>query len=322
MNMQQSKRPSRASISRHKLWAFWPTVLLAAAGTAAAQLPPLYVDPQSTAATWAANNPSDGRVADIRNRIANQPGARWFGGWSGEIGAAVGHYVGTAWYNGRTPILVAYNIPARDCGQYSAGGAGSLQAYRDWIRAFATAVGNRAAIVVLEPDALPQLDCLDAAGKSARLELFRYAVAQFTALAPQTYLYLDIGNSAWLTPAEAATRLANAGVAGARGFSLNVSNYRTDGESNPYGVAVANALRQRGLEKTFVVDTSRNGYGPNGTQWCDPAGRKLGLTPRVNAAGSAPEMALWIKAPGESDGCAAPAGTFSPDLAYKMIYGY
>ena len=299
-----------------------PALLLAASATAAAALPPLYVDPQSTAAIWARNNPSDGRVTDIRNRIANQPGARWFGDWSGAIGAAVGNFVGAAAANGRTPVLVAYNIPARDCGQFSAGGAGSLQAYRDWIRAFAAAVGNRQAIVVLEPDALPQLDCLDAAGKSARLELFRYAVAQFTALAPGAYLYLDIGNSAWLAPAIAAARLVDAGVAGARGFSLNVSNYRTDAESNPYGVAVANALRQRGLQKNFVVDTSRNGNGPNGTQWCDPAGRKLGVTPRMNAAGSAPEMALWIKSPGESDGCAAAAGTFSPELAYKMIYGF
>lgn len=315
---QHAKRPHLATLAKRLL----PSLSLLACTGAAAALPPLYVDPQSTAAIWAGNNPSDGRVTDIRNRIANQPGARWFGGWSGEIGAAVGHFVGTAWYYGRTPVLVAYNIPARDCGQYSAGGAGSLQAYRDWIRAFATAVGNRPAIVVLEPDALPQLDCLDAAGKSARLELLRYAVAQFAALAPGAYLYLDIGNSAWLTPAEAATRLVNAGVAGARGFALNVSNYRTDAESNPYGVAVANALRQRGLEKTFVVDTSRNGNGPNGTQWCDPAGRKLGVSPRVNPAGSTPEMVLWIKSPGESDGCAAPAGTFSPDLAYKMIYGY
>ncbi len=284
--------------------------------------PALYVDPESTAAIWTRNNPADGRAADIGNRIANQPGARWFGGWSGEIGAAVGNYVGTASYYGRTPILVAYNIPARDCGLHSAGGAASMQVYRDWIRAFATAVGTRPAIVILEPDALPQLDCLDAAGKSARLELFRYAVGQFSALAPRAYLYLDIGNSAWLAPEEAATRLVDAGIAGARGFALNVSNYRTDAESNPYGVALSNALRNRGMSKTFVVDTSRNGKGPDGKKWCDPAGRKLGVAPRVNPAGSAPEMTLWIKSPGESDGCAGPAGTFVPDLAYKMIYGY
>lgn len=33
-------------------------------------------------------------------------------------------------------------------------------------------------------------------------------------------------------------------------------------------------------------------------------------------------MTLWIKSPGEADGCAAAAGAFSPELAYKLIYGY
>ncbi len=285
--------------------------------------PNLYVDPQSTAAIWVRNNPGDGRTYDINARIATQAGARWFGNWNADIGAAVGAYVGAAAAAGRTPVLVAYNIPQRDCGQASAGGAGSIAAYQDWIRAFATAIATREAVVVLEPDALPQLDCLDAAGKDARLQLFRYAVLQFNTLAPRVSLYLDIGNSAWLAPSEAATRLYNAGVANARGFSLNVSNYRLDSESNPYGIAVSNALQQqRGWGKAFVVDTSRNGNGPNGTLWCDPAGRKIGVAPHVNAAGSQPEMTLWVKSPGEADGCAAAAGTFVPDLAYKLIYGY
>jgi endoglucanase len=282
----------------------------------------LYSDPQSSAAVWVRNNPSDGRAADIGARIANQAGARWFGNWNADVRSAVASYVGAAAAAARTPVLVAYNIPGRDCGQYSSGGSASAAAYQDWIRNFATGIGNRDAVVVLEPDALPQLDCLDAAGKDSRLQLFRYAVSQFSSLAPRTKLYLDIGNSAWLAPSEAATRLVNAGVANARGFSLNVSNYRTDAESNAYGVSVTNALQQRGLAKTFVVDTSRNGNGPLGTEWCDPAGRKIGLTPRINAAGSQPEMALWIKSPGEADGCAAAAGTFVPELAYKLIYGY
>lgn len=282
----------------------------------------LYSDPQSSAAVWVRNNPNDGRAAAIGANIANRAGAKWFGGWSGDVRSAVASYVGAAAAAARTPVLVAYNIPARDCGQHSSGGAGSITAYQDWIRAFAGGIGSRDAVVVLEPDALPQLDCLDAAGKDARLQMIRYAVSQFSSLAPRTRLYLDIGNSNWLAPAEAATRLVNAGVANARGFSLNVSNYRTDSESNAYGVAVTNALQQRGLAKTFVVDTSRNGNGPLGSEWCDPAGRKIGVAPRVNPAGSQPEMALWIKAPGEADGCAAAAGAFVPELAYKLIYGY
>jgi endoglucanase len=300
-----------------------PAHAAAPAEPATSAFPALYVDPQSSAAAWVSAHPDDGRAAEIARHIASQPGARWFGGWSGEISAAVGQHMQAAVQARRTPLMVAYNIPDRDCGQHSAGGESSASAYQNWITGFARAIGERPAIVILEPDALPQLDCLDTPGKAARMQLFQYAVQQFYDLAPRTLLYIDIGNSDWLKPDEAARRLLLAGVASAQGFSLNVSNYRSESESKAYGVAVGEALQAMvGWRKPFVIDTSRNGAGPNGKQWCDAAGRKLGLPPRINSAGSQPEMHLWIKAPGESDGCAGPAGSFVPELAYKLIHGW
>ncbi len=299
-----------------------PNPTITVTGTGCVEIvTPLYIDPNSTAAIWSNANPSDGRKADIYAQIASQPSARWFGNWSGDIGAAVNSYVSAAAAVNQTPALVAYNIVGRDCGLYSAGGAGTSAAYQDWIRAFAAAIGSRKAIVILEPDALPQMDCLSAANQADRLALIKYAVAQFKPTGAS--LYLDIGNSAWLTPDVAAARLNSAGIGDAHGFSLNVSNYRTDAEANPYGAAVAASLQsQFGYSRPFVVDTSRNGNGPLGTEWCDPAGRKIGKKPTRNGAGAQPEMTLWIKSPGEADGCAATAGTFAPDLAYKLIYGY
>jgi len=38
---------------------------------------------------------------------------------------------------GAVPVFVAYNIPFRDCAQYSAGGASTNAAYRTWIRGVA-----------------------------------------------------------------------------------------------------------------------------------------------------------------------------------------
>lgn len=281
-----------------------------------------YVDPTSDPAIWVVANSSDTRAADIRSRLASQPIAKWFGGWSGDIGAAVDTYMKAAAAAGRTPSLVAYNIPGRDCGQYSAGGANSLSGYQSWIHDFAAAIGARSAIVILEPDALPQITCLSAEGQAGRLQIINYAVAQFKTLAPNTWVYLDIGHSAWLSVSDAATRLAAAGIANARGFSLNVSNYRTDAESKAYGIAVSAALQQQtGTASHFVVDTSRNGNGPLGSEWCDPAGRKIGVAPTRYTDGSQPEMNLWIKVPGDADGCAATAGTFVPDLAVKLISG-
>lgn len=290
--------------------------------TSSTQVKPFYVDQASNAAIWVSNNAGDGRAAAIKANIADQPMAKWLGGWVADIGAAVGDYVGKASALQQIPVLVAYNIPERDCGQYSAGGANSIEGYRTWIRTFAAAIGNRQALVILEPDALPQLDCLSAQGKTDRLQMMLYAVNQFKTLAPNAWLYLDIGNSDWLTSGDAANRLISAGIANAHGFSLNVSNYKTDADTNAYGIAVSNALQQQqGFTKPFVVDTSRNGNGPGNT-WCDPTGRKLGVKPKRNPTGSQPEMILWIKSPGDSDGCAGPAGAFVPELAYKLIYGY
>ncbi len=289
--------------------------------TATNQALMFYVDPGSNAVIWGNNNPGDGRTAAIKANIADKPTAMWFGEWIADIGAAVNAYVGRADALKQMPLLVAYNIPGRDCGQYSAGGAGSIAGYQTWIHSFAAAIGQRKALVILEPDAIPQLDCLSAEGKTGRVQMIQYAINQFKTLAPNAWLYLDIGNSGWLTANDAANRLISVGIANVHGFSLNVSNYKTDAESNAYGIAINNALQQQqGFTKAFVVDTSRNGNGP-GSTWCDPAGRKLGVAPKQNAAGSQPEMTLWVKPPGNADGCAGTAGTFIPEMAYKLIYG-
>ena len=51
-------------------------------------------------------------------------------------------------------MLVAYNIPFRDCAQFSAGGATTPAEYEAWIDGFAAGIGDREAIVILEPDGL------------------------------------------------------------------------------------------------------------------------------------------------------------------------
>jgi endoglucanase len=42
-------------------------------------------------------------------------------------------------------------IPNRDCGGASAGGAPDFNAYRTWVQRFAAGLGNRTAVVLLEP---------------------------------------------------------------------------------------------------------------------------------------------------------------------------
>ncbi|QRO01796.1 glycoside hydrolase family 6 protein [Archangium violaceum] len=283
-----------------------------------------YVDPNSNPANWVRANGGDSRASRIQSSIASKPMARWFGNWNTDITSAVSGFVGAADAADKLPVLVAYNIPGRDCGSHSAGGAGSPDAYRAWISAFVTGLGNRPAIVIIEPDAVAQLDCLpNDTERQTRLGLLRYATEQLRDRAPNTWAYLDGGNAGWIAADTMAQRLESAGARNVRGFALNVSNFYTTAQSTSYGSAVNAALSSRyGYTRPFVVDTSRNGNGHNG-EWCNPAGRKLG-TPSQTGGGA--ELLLWVKVPGDSDGqCGIapgiPAGQFSPDLAIRLIDG-
>ncbi|MFC5183408.1 glycoside hydrolase family 6 protein [Actinomadura harenae] len=299
--------------------------LSAADAGAAAAASPFYVDPGTQAAAWVKAHPKDARAARIRASIVARPGAKWFGNWSGDITRAVSGYVGAARSQGKTPVLVAYNITDRDCGGASRGGAGSPAAYRTWISKFAAAIGNRPAIVVIEPDAVAQLDCLPKNAQAGRIALLKYATQQFKGKATRTRAYLDGGNAHWVAAATMAGRLDAAGVKNVRGFSVNVSNFFTTAESAAYAKKVDTALSSKyHYARGFVIDTSRNGHGGTPGKWCNPAGAKLGAAPRAGGSGS--DALLWVKVPGESDGpCGtAPkvqAGTFDPGLAMRLING-
>jgi hypothetical protein len=52
------------------------------------------------------------------------------------------------------PVLVAYNIPFRDCAQFSAGGATTMDEYMAWVDGLAAGMGHNETIVILEPDGL------------------------------------------------------------------------------------------------------------------------------------------------------------------------
>ncbi|MFC5816967.1 glycoside hydrolase family 6 protein [Nonomuraea harbinensis] len=281
-----------------------------------------YVDPNSNPATWVRNNPGDSRAARIQSSIASKPMARWVGGWSGDVGASVSAYVSAADSADKLPVLVAYNIPGRDaCGGHSGGGAGSEAEYRAWISAFASGIGDRPAVVVIEPDSLGDFACMDAAAIQARNRMLTYATEQFRDRAPNTWAYLDAGNAGWVPAATMAARLGDAGVGNIRGFAVNVSNYYPTGQSATYASAVNTAL---GGGAKWVIDTSRNGKGSNG-EWCNPAGRQIGTPAQLGGDGGT-EMLLWVKIPGDSDGnCGiapgTPAGQFSPDIAIRLIDG-
>lgn len=279
---------------------------------------PLYVEPYGTVRarerSLRGSRPDD---ADLLALIAAQPQGMWLGEWLRDVRGAVAARVKAGVAAGATPVLVAYNIPLRDCGGHSSGGASGPAAYRAWIGQLARGIGRAPAIVVLEPDALAGMGCLPRAQRRQRTALIRAAVATLSAL-PRTAVYIDAGNPGWIPARLMARRLRAAGVARARGFAVNVAGFTTTARSIAYGRSVS--ARAGGAR--FVVDTSRNGAGaPPSGEWCNPPDRALGTAPTAVTGEPLADGLLWVKRPGESDGLCndgPPAGTFWPEYALGL----
>jgi endoglucanase len=283
----------------------------------------LWVDPHSRAReqirAWASSRPDDARLLE---RIASRPQAEWL--TEPEPFGRADQVVDTVTRARSLPVLVAYFLPDRDCGLYSAGGARTAAEYRRWIAELARAIGTRPAVVILEPDGLAALDCLPPARRRLRTTLVRDAIERL-GRQPHVSVYVDAGHPAWHPAAVIAGRLRAAGIAGAQGFALNVSNYRTTRSLLAYGAKVSGLVGGR----HFVLDTSRNGRGPlpvaqqktEEDSWCNPPGRGLGHAPTARTGHPLADAYLWIKRPGESDGTCnggPAAGAWWPEQALEL----
>jgi endoglucanase len=315
-------------MSRRRLLTVLAGVTTIAAAAAAMVLAPVtaqaadsvfYVDPQTQAAQWVAANPTDSKMAVIRDRIASVPQGRWFTQNNPTtVASQVSTFTSAAATAGKIPILVIYNIPNRDCGGASSGGMPNHTAYRAWIDQVSSGLGGRPATIILEPDVLALMtNCQTPDQQAETRASIAYAGKKLKQGSAQARVYYDIGHSAWLSASEAAARAVAADIANsADGISTNVSNYRTTASEIAYAKSVISATGIARLQA--VIDTSRNGNGPLGSEWCDPAGRAIG-TPSTNQTGDAKiDAFLWIKLPGEADGCIATAGQFVPQRAYDL----
>ncbi len=287
-----------------------------------------YVNPQNHASVQVRQwQQQQGRAADAQKiePIAQQPTATWFSGEPNPE-AAVGSLTGAATADKKTPVVTVYDLPARDCGQYSSGGAPTPQAYLDYVGGVARGIRG-SAVVILEPDAVPHalVGCTGAA-PAQRYEMLSKAVDLLRAR-PGVHVYLDAGNASWIKDVDAlAAALRLSGVTRAAGFSLNVANFETTAASVAYGQQLASRL----AGAHFVIDTSRNGSGPatdtgdNHANWCNPPGRSLGTPPTTDTGTAGVDALLWVKQPGDSDGTcrpgAPPAGTWWPAYALSLVH--
>lgn len=287
---------------------------------------PYWVNPDGNAARQVARYTGDGNAKDagLVRKIARQPVGEWIGPDSPEAEAK--GFTEAAEKADREALLVLYNIPHRDCGQFSKGGAADGDAYRAWLEGVAKGIGDRGATVILEPDAVLHLvdGCTPQEFHEERYDLLKGAVERLKEL-PGTKVYLDAGNAGWHTPDALFQPLRQAGIDKADGFAVNVSNFQTTDVSKDFG----KRLSAKVGGKPFVIDTSRNGNGPYtggdpAKTWCNPPGRALGETPTTSTGDELVDGYLWIKRPGESDGdCRGgpKAGDWWPEYALGLARG-
>jgi endoglucanase len=226
-------------------------------------------DPDSGAAQQVKSLLKSRHLIDAARMTAmlSTPQAVWFtDGTPQDVRKAVKKTMTAAALERRLPVLVAYDVPFRDCAQYSAGGAVDTASYEAWIDGFAAGIGSSKAVVVLEPDSLGiipyhiNLDgsadwckptVTDAQGNTVpapgadpatRYAQLNYAVDRLAKSAPNALVYLDGVHSAWLNVGEAASRLSQAGVARTQGFFMNISNYQFTADLAQYGSWISACL--------------------------------------------------------------------------------
>ncbi|MGE5291470.1 MAG: glycoside hydrolase family 6 protein [Micromonosporaceae bacterium] len=339
---------------------------------------------------------SSGDVKDaaLVAKMVATPQAVWFNGGTPQDAAKQARKtMAQAAAQHAVPVISVYDIPGRDCSQYSAGGALDEASYKAWIDGLASGLGQHKVIVILETDSLGLLpsNCGGPSTNYPFTDTERYAELNYAVNALESdghaSVYLDATHSAWLGVGDITNRLLQAGVQHAQGFFVDVSNYQPTPQLLDYGTWISDCIAMvtdpanafysnpsacasqyypanpndfstwdlttqwyaqnmgSSVAAThFVVDTSRNGRGPNNMEayaaapysqpagvisalksgnWCNPPGAGLGLRPAAKTRVPLLDAYLWVKTPGQSDGqCDAAGGARAWDYSVYTQPGW
>jgi len=213
-----------------------------------------------------------------------------------EVWDRIAHLAAEARDQDASLAVAVYGLPDRDCGNHSAGGLDPAS-YAQWTKRIGDALRNASdiqKIVVLEPDSIALSSSCGSVGD--RGGYLRQAVENIRGT--NTWIYIDGGHSSWHPAAEMAGLIEAMGILPeVRGVALNVSNYQDTAAEFAYAHALSDLLGGTHA----VIDTSRNGAGPAGSEWCNPSGRLVG-SPGGSYGDGVVDTNLWIKPAGESDG--------------------
>ena len=239
-------------------------------------------------------------------------------------------------------VFVVYDLPNRDCAANSSNGELTLaddgmnkyRAYIDQIAAQFARFDQQRIVAVVEPDSLPNMATnmgvkrCDEQTARAYKDGVAYALKKLSL--PHVSLYLDAAHSGWLGWDNNRQKIAvifnevlamAGGADKIRGFATNVANYtelsapsnvpESFYQGNPcrdeltYAKKLGESLSAAGIrDKTFLIDTSRNGKGGirnTWGNWCNIDDAGLGERPRADPV-SGVDAYYYVKVPGESDG--------------------
>lgn len=217
-----------------------------------------------------------GTTKTLLGKIERQSRVRWFTGGiaTNDVTTVIGRYIANVQAgdpNVLVPLALFRIFPGGEKMRTTPLTSDQINAYRAWMRQAVQAIGSTRAVVVLEPD-LAEVGVRRPGGTHVpdalvREHLVRYAAQLLSAL-PATTVYLDAGDSDWLSIADATTLMVNSGVGYARGFALGATHYSVISSNIAYAKKLEASLAAAGLPgKKAVLDTADNGRGFTFPYW-------------------------------------------------------
>lgn len=214
-----------------------------------------------------------------------------------------------------TSIIVVYGLPNKDCSEIesSQGFNKNSEDYIKFITNLHDQVSDKEVIYILEPDAL-SLSMPNKCGLNNKYIDNSKEALKILSQNKNAKIYLDIGY--WILiyddqKIKDFLNIVNQIDTGnkIKGFSLNIANYRSNGES----IDSCKRIRDiSGKDYKCIIDTSRNANGPSiDSTWCNLNSAGIGNVPTDNTGVSFIDYFLWIKPAIEVDGhCSSSPNSF------------